>query len=181
MVQYTNYSYYDTPDGEDYFKKLFFITSTVTFQSSCAIAVTDCLFISKPVGFAPMVDRFVRLFSRPLFAGFVFETTVYMATNLRKKDDGWNHVLGGLAMFGYASKHIGNPLITWGTCFPVCLAFYIFKDLKLKYGYHYFMDMYKVKEEVCHSAYSRYTYSWRRQTPRTWLRADEVVAEDSKN
>ncbi|KAL1140199.1 hypothetical protein AAG570_000131 [Ranatra chinensis] len=90
------YKYYDTPEGEDCFKKLWYVTKYAGVYSVLGASI-DVLLYSHPKGYAATLGRYVYLISPALGVAAAFATTVCTATNVRHKDDKWNYLLGGLA------------------------------------------------------------------------------------
>lgn len=168
--------YYDTPDGQDYFKKLYFLARPA-FEYGMFMAGTDAVAGARAVGWIPLVDRFFRVTSRPVITAFLFESTVYISTKLRKKDDEWNHVFGGLVCGYYWSRHIGFNPITIPLTLVACVSLAVWKHVKME-GFNAFYDDYLIRDEVETSAVARFNdWTWNKQLPRTWLTPEEAAAK----
>ncbi|XP_066992197.1 NADH dehydrogenase [ubiquinone] 1 alpha subcomplex subunit 11 [Anabrus simplex] len=90
------YSYYDSPEGEDCFLKLWY-TSKLATVAGLGISTFDVLFYSHPQGYYPTIARYAH-FTFPLVGmAAAFTSTVCIATSLRHKDDKLNYFLGGCA------------------------------------------------------------------------------------
>ncbi|KAK9496822.1 hypothetical protein O3M35_012951 [Rhynocoris fuscipes] len=104
------YSYFDTPDGEDCGKKIWFVTKEALIHGPLLSAV----YIMGYVRPKTYVDALVRVpyITLPLTGmGIAFAATTCMATNIRKQDDKWNYLLGGWAaaiVFGAWRRSIRN-------------------------------------------------------------------------
>ncbi|CAB3371681.1 Hypothetical predicted protein [Cloeon dipterum] len=93
------YQYFDTPQGKDCDKKLFFATKYAA-GASAVYSFYDVLMFSQINGFAPTMARFA--FNAFPFVGSAaaFSAVTCMSANFRKKDDLLNYVFGGLAAGG---------------------------------------------------------------------------------
>lgn len=134
------YRYYDSPDGQDLFRKTEYLCRKIGRSSGC-FAAADVLLGMQPKSYWSMAERYFRVFAPPVAAGAVFTTTVYIATKLRKKDDAWNHVLGGVAATHFLNRFFKNTHLLWSFAFPFLLTLYVYKDLKLKEGYEFQPDI----------------------------------------
>ncbi|KAF4520632.1 hypothetical protein B566_EDAN007499 [Ephemera danica] len=90
------YSYYDSPEGQDCFPKLIYITK-YSALAGLGVSTMDVLMFSHPQGYFNTISRFAH-FTVP-FVGMAaaFAATTCMATSLRHKDDKLNYFLGGVA------------------------------------------------------------------------------------
>uniref|UniRef100_A0A023F5Z7 NADH dehydrogenase [ubiquinone] 1 alpha subcomplex subunit 11 n=1 Tax=Triatoma infestans TaxID=30076 RepID=A0A023F5Z7_TRIIF len=91
------YYYYDTPEGEDCDKKLWYVTKNSALYGVLASSI-DVLMFSHPKGYLPTLGRFAYITFPFMGMGAAFVVTTCMATNFRKKDDMWNYFLGGTAV-----------------------------------------------------------------------------------
>uniref|UniRef100_A0A7R9PDP8 NADH dehydrogenase [ubiquinone] 1 alpha subcomplex subunit 11 n=1 Tax=Timema californicum TaxID=61474 RepID=A0A7R9PDP8_TIMCA len=109
-----NYNYYDTPEGEDCFLKLWY-TSRVSGLTALGVSVVDVMFFSHPKGYLETLSRF-GYFTFPLVGmAAAFTATTCAATNLRRKDDKLNYALGGVAagcIYGTWQKTIKSGFVT---------------------------------------------------------------------
>lgn len=124
------YRYYDSPDGYDLFHKTEYITRRVGIWSS-SLAIADVMCVTQPKTYFAIAERFARVFFPPIIAGGIFTTTVYIATNIRKKDDSWNHVLGGILSTCYINKIFKNTPVVWCIACPLLITLCIYKDMKM--------------------------------------------------
>ena len=90
------YSYYDTPDGHDCFKKLGYTTS-IAGLSGLVVSAVDVRLYSHTQGFYPTAARFVHFTFPFMGMAAAFTAATCMATNLRHKDDKLNYFIGGCA------------------------------------------------------------------------------------
>ncbi|XP_076347084.1 NADH dehydrogenase (ubiquinone) B14.7 subunit [Tachypleus tridentatus] len=115
------YSYYDTPDGEDCFQKMWYITKYATL-AALGISVYDISLVSHPQGYLQTLGRISYWVAPFATMGAVFSATTCVATNLRKKDDPLNYFLGGCAagsIMGAKYKSVGVGL---GMCATLGIA-----------------------------------------------------------
>ncbi|KAF6207393.1 hypothetical protein GE061_018634 [Apolygus lucorum] len=96
MVFGENYRYHDTPDGEDCFDKLFFVTKYAACYGVLWSSV-DVTLISHPVGYGPTLTRYAYLTIPIVGIAAAWTGAVCTATNIRKKDDHLNYAIGGVA------------------------------------------------------------------------------------
>jgi NADH dehydrogenase (ubiquinone) 1 alpha subcomplex subunit 11 len=93
------YSYYDTPDGEDCFKKLWYATRIATI-SGLVVSVVDVRLYSHTRGLYPTAARFAHFTFPFIGIAAAFTATTCIATSVRHKDDKLNYFLGGCAAGG---------------------------------------------------------------------------------
>lgn len=91
-----NYKYYDTPEGQDIFRKTF-VTSKYAAISGLAFATFDVLMFSHPKGFVNTVGRYGYLVGPLVGMAAAFTVTTNAAQNYRGKNDKLNYFLGGSA------------------------------------------------------------------------------------
>ncbi|KAF0772238.1 NADH dehydrogenase [Aphis craccivora] len=90
------YSYYDTPDGHDLVKKLFYTNKKVSIIGF-GLASTEIILVSKPFGYLNTVYRYGQLMGPMLAATTTFCIVTHVSTNLRGKDDMLNYAIGGFS------------------------------------------------------------------------------------
>lgn len=130
-----NYSYYDTPEGQDCFPKLLYTTKYAAI-AGIGVSTLDVLMYSRPQGYFQTVARFAH-FTAP-FVGIAaaFTATTCLANTIRHKDDKLNYFMGGCAsgaVFG-AWRRSGYA------GFIACLAFggaAMLKKLSLEEGWSF--------------------------------------------
>ncbi|KAG8237266.1 hypothetical protein J437_LFUL011296 [Ladona fulva] len=91
-----SYNYYDTPDGEDCFKKLWLSTKYAA-TIGLAYSTADVLLYSHPKGYYQTVARYAYITGPLVGMAAAFTATTCVATSMRKKDDYLNYILGGCA------------------------------------------------------------------------------------
>ncbi|XP_046388770.1 NADH dehydrogenase [ubiquinone] 1 alpha subcomplex subunit 11 [Ischnura elegans] len=89
-------NYYDSPDGEDCFKKLW-ISSKYATIIGLGAASADVLLHSHPKGYFQTAGRYVYITAPLVGMAATFTVTTCVLTSLRKKDDYINYFLGGAA------------------------------------------------------------------------------------
>lgn len=127
------YSYFDTPEGEDIPKKLWYVLRPTTiiyiYCTTC-----DLLLYSKPVGSVAILKRFAHLalpfFTVPTAYVLVSNSLV----NLREKDDVFNWVAGAASsgvMMGIWKRRLSSAFF-YGGFFA---AFAAIKKLTMDAGF----------------------------------------------
>lgn len=96
MAQKKPYHYLDSPDGEDIFKKLWYVMKPTTLAAGF-VGLSDILLYSHPKGYVPTLSRLAYMGTPILAAGATFVLTVNSLASIRKKDDKLNWFLGGFA------------------------------------------------------------------------------------
>lgn len=176
--KYSSYKYYDTPDGEDYGRKTYYLVKQ-SMTPAYFMAHGNILLISQPVGLVPTLVKWFSNFYVIPGACIVFSTTAYMATKLRGKDVASNHFLAGIATMIYLNKTlVNNWAISTYVGIPVSFAMYCFKQNKL-IGISAMPDMINMREDLNHGVLSHYynTYTLQKRYPRDWLYPEEAVAQ----
>ncbi|GJQ66644.1 hypothetical protein Trydic_g4613 [Trypoxylus dichotomus] len=99
MAESKPYNYFDTPEGEDIFKKLWVVIKP-TALTGIAISTVNVLCFPKKRTYLELLGRYAY-FTLPL-VGIVsaFIITTNLAVNYRHKDDKLNWTLGALAAGG---------------------------------------------------------------------------------
>ncbi|CAG5014835.1 unnamed protein product [Parnassius apollo] len=90
------YKYYDTPEGQDIYKKVF-VTSKYAVLTGLASATLDVLMFSHPKGFVNTTGRYMFYIGPLVGMASAFTVTTNIAQNIRNKNDGINYFLGGIA------------------------------------------------------------------------------------
>lgn len=93
------YSYYDTPDGEDCFKKLWY-TTKIAAVSGLVVSAIDVRLYSQTQGIYPTAARFAHFTFPFIGMAAAFTATTCIATSVRRKNDKINYFLGGCAAGG---------------------------------------------------------------------------------
>ncbi|XP_017768537.1 PREDICTED: NADH dehydrogenase [ubiquinone] 1 alpha subcomplex subunit 11 [Nicrophorus vespilloides] len=101
------YAYFDTPDGEDVFPKLWSVLKP-TFIVGLGLSTVDVLLHSKPQGYAKILGRYAFLTLPLMGMSAAFVVTTNMACNIRSKDDKINWLLGGAAAGAIFGAWRGN-------------------------------------------------------------------------
>ncbi|KAJ8967421.1 hypothetical protein NQ314_002928 [Rhamnusium bicolor] len=103
------YRYFDSPDGEDIFKKLWVVLKP-TVATAFGISTADVMLYSHPKGYVQTLSRYAYIGAPVIGVSTVFVCATNIAASLRKKDDILNWFIGGFAagsVFGVWRK---NPL-----------------------------------------------------------------------
>ncbi|XP_013137085.1 PREDICTED: NADH dehydrogenase [ubiquinone] 1 alpha subcomplex subunit 11 [Papilio polytes] len=90
------YKYYDTPEGQDIYKKVFVTTKYATL-AGLAGATFDVLMFSHPKGIVNTTGRYMFYVGPLVGMAAAFTVTANVAQNIRGKNDGVNYFLGGAA------------------------------------------------------------------------------------
>lgn len=105
--------YYDKPDGEDVGGKML-ATNRYALLAGLGWATTDCLFLSKPVGYAPTIARYIYFTAPFMGMASAFTITTYAATKVRGKDDTLNYIVGAFSaggVYGAWRKNVLSGLL----------------------------------------------------------------------
>lgn len=108
--------YYDHPEGEDLLGKLVY-TSKISGAAGWIWGLLKVL-NENPVTFRERMFLCVKPSSAGIGMAIAFTATTFLATNLRKKDDELNYILGGLAAGG-----VFGTLTSATSGFYACVAF----------------------------------------------------------
>ncbi|CAG2067181.1 unnamed protein product [Timema podura] len=164
-----DYNYYDTPEGDDCFLKLWY-TSKVTGVTGLGISAVDVLFYSHPKGYFETLSRFGYLTLPLVGMAAAFTATTCAATNLRGKDDKLNYALGGVAagcIFGTWRKTIKSGFVA-----SVLLgAFAMLKKASKEDGWE-FMPEIKYRERF------QQDWSLRKHRPGNWVSSESEISEE---
>lgn len=96
------YKYYDSPEGQDVYKKVF-VTSKYATITGLASATFDVLMFSHPKGFVNTAARYMFYIGPLVGMATAFTVTTNVAQNIRNKNDSINYFLGGAAAGSIAS------------------------------------------------------------------------------
>ncbi|VEN52141.1 unnamed protein product [Callosobruchus maculatus] len=96
MAQLRPYRYFDTPDGQDTFKKLWAVMKPA-IPTTFFIGTADVLLHSHPKGYMETLGRYGYIAFPIIGASTVFVCTTNIAASVRNKDDKINWFLGGFA------------------------------------------------------------------------------------
>ncbi|KAJ8925919.1 hypothetical protein NQ315_009771 [Exocentrus adspersus] len=105
-VETRPYRYFDTPDGQDTFKKLW-AAMKPTGAVALGVATTDVMLYSHPKGYLPTLARFATIGLPIVGVTTTFVCTTNAVASLRKKDDALNWFVGGFAagcLFGFITR-----------------------------------------------------------------------------
>ncbi|XP_053614628.1 NADH dehydrogenase [ubiquinone] 1 alpha subcomplex subunit 11 [Plodia interpunctella] len=91
-----SYKYYDSPEGQDIFKKTF-VTSKYAAITGLTAASFDVLMYSHPKGFVNTIGRYAWFIGPMVGMAAAFTVTTNVAQNIRGKNDKINYFLGGVA------------------------------------------------------------------------------------
>lgn len=134
----SKYSYYDTPDGQDCFKKLFFAAKYGTV-GALVTATADVLYNSHPKGYTQTAIRYGFFLFPMVGIACTFTAITCAATSLRKKDDEVNYLIGGMCAGGCSGVWMRSR--TFGSIAAVALGSYAFlKKNAVMNGYDLFPD-----------------------------------------
>jgi len=103
------YYYYDTPEGEDCFKKIFCLTKWGALTGGI-VALHDLMLISEASTLIPILQRTFHWVGPYAAVGASYSALTCTLFHIRKKDDYWNNALAGFAsglIMGAARKHSG--------------------------------------------------------------------------
>ncbi|CAG4989556.1 unnamed protein product [Colias eurytheme] len=111
MSSLLTYKYYDTPEGQDIFKKTI-ATSKNAVLASIPLATFDVLLYSHPKGFFNTALRYGSYFGTAVGMATAFTLTTNIAQNVRGKNDRLNYFMGGAAAGMVFSALRKIPLLT---------------------------------------------------------------------
>lgn len=119
------YKYFDTPDGQDIFKKLWIVLKPASMVA-LAVSTLDVMLYSHPKGYLPTLGRFVYISTPILSMSTAFVATTNLSASIRGKDDKLNWVAGACA----AGSVVGIWRKNTPVGFVACLAFSILAIVK---------------------------------------------------
>lgn len=164
------YSYYDTPDGEDCFKKLWY-TTKIAGVSGLVVSAIDVRLYSHTQGLYPTAARFAHFTFPFIGMAAAFTATTCIATSVRRKDDRLNYFLGACAaggVFGAWRKSIFSGFTA--SLFLGFLA--IVKKASLEEGWEIFPD--DIPLQMYGSLRgSRHDWTLTKPRPKTWKESED--------
>jgi len=130
------YKYYDSPEGQDCFPKMWYLTKNA-LKVGVVAATWDVLLYSHPKGYAQTAGRFL-FYTGPLAAMAAgFAATTCVANSVRGKDDRTNYVLGGLTsgvVFGAWARNLRAGV--YGSAILATAAYV--KKMSVEQGWEFF-------------------------------------------
>ncbi|XP_068620483.1 NADH dehydrogenase [ubiquinone] 1 alpha subcomplex subunit 11 [Battus philenor] len=112
-----NYKYYDSPEGQDVYKKVF-VTGKYATLTGLAAATYDVLMYSHPKGIVNTTGRYMFYLGPLVGMATAFTVTTNVAQNFRNKNDGVNYFLGGVA----AGSIFGAWMRSLTVAVPACIG-----------------------------------------------------------
>lgn len=163
------YSYYDTPDGQDCYKKIWCAAKMAGVTGLFASSI-DVLMISHTKGYGPTLGKFGYITLPLIGISAVFSATTCMVTSYRGKDDIINHLIGGMvagSLFGVWAKSYNVGTLAAIAC---GVAAVVKKDALME-GWEFFPD----KETFGWGDFRsiHYDFSLTKERPRQWKAAGE--------
>ncbi|XP_072942778.1 NADH dehydrogenase [ubiquinone] 1 alpha subcomplex subunit 11 [Epargyreus clarus] len=141
-----SYKYYDTPDGQDVYKKTF-VLSKYAALSGTAVGTMDILLFSHPKGLFNTAHRFMWYVGPLVGMATAFTLTSSAAQNFRGKDDKLNYFLGGVASGTVFGAWARSPVVA----VPMCLvlgAVAVVKKTAVEEGWVMFPKFEMMKETI---------------------------------
>ncbi|CAG0885366.1 unnamed protein product [Darwinula stevensoni] len=134
LLDINKYDYYDTPDGHDLMEKLKFC-SRYSFAAGATAGMYNALMYARPKTRFEGLLAFTRGFIPFAAIGPLYASTVYVSTNMREKDDQWNHFFGGLSIGALYTAKLKLPFS--GAVIGLLLGFVaaLQKDMKMHGGF----------------------------------------------
>lgn len=164
------YSYYDTPDGEDCFKKLWY-TTRFAAVSGLVVSAIDVRLYSHTQGLYPTAARFAHFTFPFIGMAAAFTATTCLATSVRQKDDKLNYILGACAA--------GGVFGAWRKCAfsgfvgSVVLSFMaVVKKISLEEGWEPFPN-YAPLHMYGSLRGARHDWTLTKPRPKTWKESEE--------
>lgn len=165
MSEEKPFRYFDSPDGQDIFKKLQCLMKP-TILTAVGIGFADIVLVSKPKGYLPTIGRLMYISSPILAASATFVLTTNGVASIRNKDDKLNWFMGGFAtgtVFG-ALKRSGMLGFNLGMAFGF-LAF--LKKMAVENNFQLSPDI-KFKYHEVHVQ----DWTFTKERPRKWLTSE---------
>ncbi|XP_019879876.1 uncharacterized protein LOC109607855 [Aethina tumida] len=104
------YKYFDTPDGEDVFKKLLCVLKP-TFLTAFGVSTADVLLYSHPKGYAKILSRYAFIGLPIVGIASTFVLATNMCANIRKQDGMINWFVGGAAAGSLVGVWARRPMM----------------------------------------------------------------------
>lgn len=162
------YKYYDTPKGEDIFKKLW-VTGKYAGAAGLAWSTIDVMLYSYPKGYLQTIGRYAYITGPVIGIAATYTITSNIAASLRKKDDTLNYVLGGVAAGCMVGAYRKSIMV--GFCSSVAFAVAgIVKKSSIDEGWSFFPDMSRQYSGVS-SRWFDYTLTAER--PKNWTTGEK--------
>lgn len=161
MSEEKPYSYLDTPDGQDVFKKLYCVM-VPTSKIAIAVAATDVILHSKPKGYLPTLGRMAYIAFPIVSAGAAFVLATNSLAAIRKKDDTLNWILGGFAsgsIFGAYTRR-GMLGFNLGLFFGICG---LISKIGIQNNYEFVPDIKKRHHNI-----GLHDWSLTKERPKNW-------------
>ncbi|XP_050523437.1 uncharacterized protein LOC126895522 [Daktulosphaira vitifoliae] len=167
-----NYTYYDTPDGHDLVKKLFYTNKKVSIIGF-GLATSEIILVSKPKGYLETLIRYNKLMTPMFAATSAFCISTYCATHIREKDDVFNYAIGGFtagALMGPFTKYY---LVSVWLGIGCGLFGMVYKDCKMRN-----IELMPTFPAVRHQKHGDFRTPYRNWTlyedrPKGWVAAEE--------
>jgi len=140
------YSFYDTPDGKDCEKKLFFATK-YALGTSIIYSTYDVMFYAHTKGYGPTAARFAYNAFPFVGAAAAFTSIACMGASLRKKDDYWNYIVGGAAAGGVVGAWKNKVSVGMGMATVFALAAVVVK-MSVEENWDFYPKTYKAKRDT---------------------------------
>ncbi|CAK9302903.1 unnamed protein product [Gordionus sp. m RMFG-2023] len=127
--KFVKYKYFDTPDGQDVCKKMYY-TSATTTQAGILFSCYQVLLKELTPTWQHGVVRAASLTWPFTVAGLLYSGTTFMSCRLRNKDDELNHFFGGLSVGLAIYYRYKRPSYAWGYGLFLGVVGLVFKSLK---------------------------------------------------
>ncbi|XP_014258871.1 NADH dehydrogenase [ubiquinone] 1 alpha subcomplex subunit 11 [Cimex lectularius] len=166
------YKYHDTPDGQDCFKKLWYVTKYSTLYGLVGSSI-EILLNSHPKGYAATFARYGFLTGSLVGSVVTFSSTSCMFTNLRGKDDRLNYGLAGIATGAFNGAWMKSVKVGSYSAVVFAVAGIVLKDFVIN-KWELFPDA-GTPKEVTHT-YSSFSkdFTLTKDPGRTWKTPNEV-------
>ncbi|XP_047517116.1 NADH dehydrogenase [ubiquinone] 1 alpha subcomplex subunit 11 [Pieris napi] len=140
------YKYYDTPEGQDIFKKTL-VTTKYAILASLPVATFDVLLYSHPKGIFQTVMRYGFYLGPAISMATAFTLTTNIAQNVRGKNDEFNYFLGGAAAGAVYASVRRQPVIAVPAAI-VLGACGIVKKIGIDNNFTFFPKLHSGKESI---------------------------------
>lgn len=164
------YSYYDTPDGEDCFKKLWYTTKIAAVSGLVASAI-DVRLYSHTQGLYPTAARFAHFTFPFIGMAAAFTATTCIVTSVRHKDDRINYILGACAAGGVYGAWRKSVLAGFVGSVALGLAAVV-KKISLEDGWKLYPDRIPYQMFGTHRSYRR-DWTLTKPRPKTWKESED--------
>ncbi|KAL4107742.1 hypothetical protein QTP88_018034 [Uroleucon formosanum] len=166
------YTYYDTPDGKDLIKKLFYTNKQVSIIGF-GLATSEIILISKPYGYLNTAYRYGQLMGPMFAATSTFCLVTHVATNIRGKDDMVNYAIGGFSTGILTGLIVNQKLFGFWLAVSLACIGAAKKHSKLN-NYEFYPTYPKVRKPV-HGDFRTPYKNWTlyESRPKGWIAAEE--------